>query len=141
MADRKEVFIIRIAVAIEEVARESTVEVRGTEAEEPKPAPQPERTPPPPPRPRMPQLPGRDRDPNGAKTGDARAMTEAQRKALFRLSYELGDREGALDRVLHALGVGRLEWATRAHASRAIDALRAELGGHGSQPTNGASRG
>jgi hypothetical protein len=69
-------------------------------------------------------------------------MTEAQRKALFRLSYEIGDREGALDRVLHALGVGRLEWATRAQASRAIDLLKADVERtpH-SQPTNGAGCG
>ena len=86
----------------------------------------------------MPRFRGRDERPTEARQGDNRAMTDAQRKALFRLAYGLGERDSALDRVLGALGVDRLEWATRVQASRAIDALKAETGkGHPDRPTNG----
>ncbi len=70
---------------------------------------------------------GRDDRPNEAAQGDERAMSAEQRRLLFRLAYEQGEsRDGAAARVLAALGVERFEWATRAMASRAIDALRAE---------------
>jgi hypothetical protein len=88
---------------------------------------------------------GRDNRPTEAEPGDKRAMSEEQRKLLFRLAFELGEtRETARDRVLKALGVERLEWATRVHASRAIDVLKREVAsrqngtnGHG---TNGEAR-
>ncbi len=57
-----------------------------------------------------------------------RAMSPEQRKLLFRLAFELGEsRDTARDRVLKALGVERFEWASRAEASTAIDALKQEL--------------
>jgi hypothetical protein len=71
---------------------------------------------------------GRDTDPTNAAPGDNRAMSDDQRRFLFRLAFDLGEtRETARDRVLKALGVERLEWATRPIASRAIDALKHEL--------------
>jgi hypothetical protein len=69
---------------------------------------------------------GRDTRPTEAEPGDRRAMSEEQKKLLFRLAFENGSRDTARDRVLKALGVERLEWATRADASRAIDALKRE---------------
>lgn len=70
---------------------------------------------------------GRDDHPTHVAQGDQRAMSSEQRRLLFRLAYELGEsRDGAATRVLAALGVERFEWATRAMASRAIDALRSE---------------
>lgn len=55
------------------------------------------------------------------------AMSEAQKKLLFRLAFDLGaTREDAHERVLVALGLERLEWATREDASRAIDKLQSE---------------
>jgi len=147
MADRKEVFVIRIAVSLEGLAQESTVTVEATgappeaparsEPESPAPPPSPSPSPPPvlPPRFR-----GRDTEPTQAREGDTRGMSEAQKKALFRLAYGLGDREGALDRVLRALGVERLDWATRVQASHAIDVLRAETDrSRTPSPRNGAS--
>ena len=81
---------------------------------------------------------GRDTRPTEAQPGDQRAMSEEQRKFLFRLAFELGEsRETARDRVLKALGVERLEWATRPMASRAIDELKREVASRG----NGASGG
>jgi hypothetical protein len=83
---------------------------------------------------------GRDARPTEAEQSDRRAMSEEQKKLLFRLAFELGEtRESAGPRVLKALGVERFEWATRPDASRAIDALKRELtakksNGHG---TNG----
>ena len=65
-------------------------------------------------------------------------MTDMQRKALFRIAYDLGDKESALGRILEALGVQRLEWATKAQASKAIE----KLGAQRDRPlkrTNGAS--
>lgn len=77
-----------------------------------------------------PRFKGRDPRPTEADVGDRRAMSEEQRKLLFRLAFDLGEtRDSARDRVLKALGVERLEWATRPHASRAIDALKRELAG------------
>jgi hypothetical protein len=71
---------------------------------------------------------GRDDRPTEAAMGDRRAMSDEQRKLLFRLAFDLGEtRETVRDRVLKALGVERLEWATRAAASKAIDILKREL--------------
>ena len=68
---------------------------------------------------------GRDDNPTEAAPGDRRAMSDVQRKLLFRLAYELGaTREQAADVVLDVLGVDRFEHATRAEASRAIDVLK-----------------
>lgn len=138
---RKEVFVIRIGVSIESVA-DVDVEVpsndeiatrpthtaaqgresQGNGATPEKPA----------------RFHGRDTRPMEAYQGDKRAMSDAQKKALLRLAYTLGDREGALTRVLAALGVERLEWATRADASRAIDVLRGKSSNGSGRPTNGA---
>jgi hypothetical protein len=83
---------------------------------------------------------GRDDRPTEASPGDRRAMSEEQKKLLFRLAFELGEtRETARDRVLRALGVERLEWATRPDASRAIDALKRELAGRSNGHGNGAA--
>jgi hypothetical protein len=55
-------------------------------------------------------------------------MSEEQRKLCFRLAFDLGEtRETARARVLKALGVERLEWATRVDGSRAIDVLKRAL--------------
>jgi len=142
---KKEVFVIRIGVSIESVADASVEASPGDKA--PKQSPSvpsnsPER--------RTesgnggwqpPRFQGRDNRPTEAYEGDRRAMSDAQKKALFRLAYTLGDREGALSRVLEALGVERLEWATRADASRAIDALKSKSGSGSGQPSNGAGHG
>jgi hypothetical protein len=86
---------------------------------------------------------GRDDHPTEAATGDRRAMSDEQRKLLFRLAFDLGEsRETVRDRVLKALGVERLEWATRANASQGIDTLKRELAGRGNgQVRNGAQNG
>jgi hypothetical protein len=94
-------------------------------------------------RPRVPAVPprrsyGRGDSPRDSELGEKRAMTDMQRKALFRIAYDLGDRESALSRILEALGVERLEWATKAQASKAIE----KLGAQRDRPprrTNGAS--
>lgn len=71
---------------------------------------------------------GRDDQPQVAAANDRRAMSEEQRKLLFRLAYNLGEsREGAAARVLSTLGVERFEHATRIAAARAIDAMKAEV--------------
>lgn len=71
---------------------------------------------------------GRDDRPTEAAPDDRRAMSDMQKKYLYRLAYDLGEtRDTARDRVLKALGVERLEYATRVDASRAIDALNTEL--------------
>lgn len=81
---------------------------------------------------------GRDTRPTEAAQGDRRAMSEEQRKLLFRLAFELGEnRETAADRVLKTLGVERFEWATRADASRAIDALKRETASPAPRPSSG----
>jgi len=59
---------------------------------------------------------GRDTRPTEAEPTDRRAMSEEQKKLLFRLAFENGSRDTARDRVLKALGVERLEWATRVGA-------------------------
>jgi hypothetical protein len=87
---------------------------------------------------------GRDRRPTEADPEDRRAMTDEQRKLLFRLAFDLGaTQETARDRVLQALGVERLEWATRVDASRAIDALKREVasGGPRESSNDGARHG
>jgi hypothetical protein len=87
---------------------------------------------------------GRDDRPTEAAAGDRRAMSGEQRKYLYRLAFQLGEsKESSTPRVLAALGVERLEWATRAMASKAIDVLKAEVGktrsnGH-TNGQNGAS--
>lgn len=138
---RKEVFVIRIGVSIESVA-DVDVEIPSNEERTARPthaAAQGRESHgigAPPGRP-MP-FRGRDTRPTEAYQGDKRPMSDAQKKALFRLAYTLGDRDGALTRVLEALGVERLEWATRADASRAIDALRGKPSNGSGRPTNGA---
>lgn len=68
---------------------------------------------------------GRDDAPTQAEPSDRRAMSEEQKKLLFRLAYAAGgSREDARSRVLKALGVDRFEYATRVHAARGIDELR-----------------
>jgi hypothetical protein len=84
---------------------------------------------------------GRDNHPTEASASDDRGMSDAQKKALFRLAFALGDKDGALGRVLEALGVKRLEEATRAGASRAIYALKGKVARGTSGPTNGANHG
>ena len=71
---------------------------------------------------------GRDDRPTEVADGDKRAMSSEQRKYLYRLAFQLGEtKESSTGRVLQALGVERLEWATRRMASQAIDALKAEV--------------
>ena len=71
---------------------------------------------------------GRDRNPTHVDPSDRRAMSDEQRKLLFRLAYEMGaTRDDVRDVVLRALGVERLEWATRQDASRAIDTLKRDV--------------
>ena len=97
---------------------------------------------------------GRDRTPADAGPNGARlAMSAEQRKYVFRLVYSLvPSKDLALERVLTALGVERLEHATRADAARAIDSLKEEIAhsesrrqanGHGNSkaPESGASHG
>jgi hypothetical protein len=93
------------------------------------------------PRDAPPRARGRDDNPTHAATGDRRAMSDEQRKLLFRLAFDNGaTRENVRDRVLHALGVERLEWATRANASAAIDTLKRELARQGNgQGSNGSA--
>jgi hypothetical protein len=82
---------------------------------------------------------GRDNDPKNAAPEDNRAMSDMQRRYAFRLAYDLGEtRESARDRVLKALGVERLEHATRRDASRAIDSLNRELEAKKPKRGNGA---
>ena len=82
---------------------------------------------------------GRDDRPTEAAPDDRRAMSDTQKKYLFRLAYDLGEtRDTARDRVLKALGAERLEWATRVDASRAIEALNRELGTKKPKRGNGA---
>lgn len=83
---------------------------------------------------------GRDANPTEAQPSDRRAMSDEQRKLLFRLAFESGaTRDNARERVLFALGVDRLEHATRVDASRAIDRLKREANGAGMNGRNGAA--
>ncbi len=70
---------------------------------------------------------GRDNRPGQASADEKRAMSDAQKRLLFRLAFNLGaTNENVRERVLKALGVERLEWATRLDASKAIDTLKRE---------------
>ncbi len=70
---------------------------------------------------------GRDERPEQAGANENKAMSDAQRKLLFRLAFNLGaTKENVRERVIKALGVDRLEWATRLDASKAIDTLKRE---------------
>lgn len=84
----------------------------------------------------------RGRDDNSANArGDERSMSTEQRKLLFRLAYSLGARKDeAVGKVLESLGVERFEWATRAQASAAIDALK-EQTRRRRESSNGAHHG
>jgi hypothetical protein len=137
---RKDVLVIRIGLSIESVDNSTiTVEPEGPET---KGATQPAET-----APRKPGASsfrpprrsfGRGDSPRDAELGEKRAMTDMQRKALFRIAYDLGDKESALGRILEALGVQRLEWATKAQASKAIEMLSAQRG-RPPRRSNGAS--
>ncbi len=82
-----------------------------------------------------PRARGRDPEPTQAGPNERQAMSDNQRKLLFRLAYGEGHQgEAAKNRVLEALGVQRLEHATRLDASRAIYHLKRGA-------TNGASHG
>lgn len=106
------------AVAIEELSDEavtttSAEENNGTAA---------------PPKPELVRARGRDLEPETAGPTDRRAMSEEQKKLLFRLAYQLGDsRENAAGRVLQALAVERFDQASRSAAARAIDGLKGML--------------
>jgi hypothetical protein len=86
---------------------------------------------------------GRDSHPTESLPNDRRAMSDEQKKLLFRLAYDLGfEKDAAREKVLSAVGVERLEWATKPQASAGIDALRNELreqdgrqNGHGNGTT------
>lgn len=83
---------------------------------------------------------GRDRAPAEAGPNGSRlAMSAEQRKYLFRLVYlVVPSKDLALERVLTALGVQRLEHATRSDAARAIDSLKEEIAARGvPRHTNG----
>jgi hypothetical protein len=113
------------AVAVEELADDVAEHVQ-EERGQPHRAPQPTAMSPLEPR----RSRGRDDHPLVATAGDRRAMSEEQRKLLFRLAYQLGEsREGAATRVLAALGVERFEHATRVSAAHAIDRLKGEAAG------------
>jgi len=95
---------------------------------------------------------GRDSRPTERRPDDSRlAMSDTQRKLLFRLAYDLVDRNRAAAFLLERLGVERFEWATRADASRLIDELRADATernaiqddgrGNGAAPAGEASHG
>lgn len=139
--NRKDVLVIRIGLSIESVDNDNTtisVEPENTETEgdqrtsnstRPKvPAPTPRRS------------FGRGDSPRDSELGEKRAMTDMQRKALFRIAYDLGDKESALSRILEAPGVQRLEWADRGQASRAIAQLSAQRDAP-PRRSNGASHG
>ena len=82
---------------------------------------------------------GRDERPSEASQNDRRAMSDDQRRFVFRLCFDLGaTKENVRDRALEALGAQRLEHATRVDASRAIENLKREIGARGSRPQNGA---
>lgn len=128
---------LRIAVNVGEVALEELGEDITLQAEQNAPAPaakqseKPISASPPnaTPRDARPEsFRGRDDRPTEADPSDRRAMTDEQKKLVFRLVYDLGEsRETAAARALVALKVERFEYATRADASRAIDALKRAL--------------
>jgi hypothetical protein len=136
---------LRLAVNIGEVAIEELGD-DVTIARASAPAPEPAKEAP---RPADPSAPerwrGRDRRPTEADPSDRRAISAEQQKLVFRLCFDLGEsRETVRARALKALGVERMEWATRVDGSRAIDALRAELArsrnGHSSNGMNGEAQ-
>jgi len=139
---RKDVLVIRIGLSIESADDNQvalTIEPNTETAESPTTSEKatPSRAP------QVPQTPlrrtfGRGDSPRDSELGDKRAMTDMQRKALFRIAYDLGDKESALGIILEALGVKRLEWATRADASRAISLLGARRKNGTPQRSNGA---
>ena len=138
---RKDVLVIRIGLSIESADNNTTITVE-PESHETESATQPVEAAPQkqgtssfqPPR----RLCGRGDSPRDAELGEKRAMTDMQRKALFRIAYEVGDRESALSRILEALGVERLEWATKAQASKAIELLGSQRN-RPQRRSNGAS--
>jgi hypothetical protein len=136
---RKDVLVIRIGLSIESVDKTTvTVEPESIQTESTTPAAEtapPKQNAPVTERPRRSY--GRGDSPRDSELGEKRAMTDMQRKALFRIAYELGDRESAPSRILEALGVERLEWATRVQASKAIDLL-GEQRNKPSRRSNGA---
>jgi hypothetical protein len=82
---------------------------------------------------------GRDDRPQEAAPDDRRAMSDDQRKLVFRLCFDLGaTKQDARDHVLEALGVDRLEHATRIDASRAIENLKREVAARAGRHQNGA---
>jgi hypothetical protein len=114
----------RVAVNVGAVAVEELLDDLVDEAKNDNGVP----TPPEPPRAVAVRSRGRDPHPLLAEPGDRRAMSDEQKKFLFRLAYQLGEsRENAARRVLAALGVERFEEASRAAAAKAIDALKSEL--------------
>jgi hypothetical protein len=90
-----------------------------------------------------PRFRGRDTSPETALPNERRAMSNEQKKLVYRLCFDLGfSRDNVHEKVLKTLGVERLEWATRVHASSAIDALRHELEERRAmQGSNGSSNG
>lgn len=141
--NHKEVIVIRIGLSIERADDNQvavTVESSGEVAENPaqserSPASRDPRVPQPPPRRSL----GRGDSPRDSDFDGKRAMTDMQRKLLFRIAYETGNRDTALGRILEALGVERLEHATRAAASRAIQQLSAKRKNGSHQRANGAN--
>lgn len=135
---RREVLIIRIGLSIESVESSAITVEPSTADEAPTESGQNGNTSSPanaqPPR----RFLGRDTQPTEvAYGGDTRGMSDAQKKALFRLAYDLGDKATALELILDTLGVDRLDTATRVQASRAIGILEAQRNGS-PRPTNGA---
>ncbi len=124
---RNDVLVIRIGLSIESVDNDNisiavepqSLEIEGERSSSNSTRP---KVPAPPPRRSF----GLSDTPRNPELGEKRAITDMQRKALFRIAYDLGDKESALGRILEALGVERLEWATKAQASKAIEKLGAE---------------
>lgn len=140
--NRKDVIVIRIGLSIESADEQNVTVTSEPGSREDSAITRPLRTTPST-APRIPQPPprrsfGRGDSPRDAELGESRAMTDMQKKALFRIAYDLGDKESALGRILEALGVERLEWATRKQASKAIEILGAQRD-RPPRRTNGAS--
>ncbi len=106
--NRKDVLVIRIGLSIESVDNDNTTitvepetpETEGT-TQHPNSDTETRRISIQPPRRSF----GRGDSPRDSELGEKRAMTDMQRKALFRIAYDLGDKESALSRILEALGV------------------------------------
>lgn len=96
---------------------------------------------------------GRDARPTERRPDDDRlAMSDTQRKLLFRLAYDMVSKDRAAAFLLERLGAARFEHVRRGEASRLIDELRAEAGerqaiqddggrGNGAAPPGEAARG